>query len=118
MPGVLEEEGREVPICADLQVALVDMDASVAQQLRLAGEGESLGATFSVFATPDGPTLVAMALSWTRSRMLSDQEAAEVWYSGDAATKAEQPLPKPRRRYRYRTSIRKAEEANRRWIWF
>ena len=39
VPGVLEEEGREVPICADLQVALVDMDASVAQQLRLAGEG-------------------------------------------------------------------------------
>ena len=61
IPGVIFEggSGRENLIGADLQVRVVDLDASVAVQLRVAGEVEE-----DPFAFPAAQPLLQAAHAW------------------------------------------------------
>lgn len=84
--GVLDENGQESPIGADITVLLVDMDASVASQFRLPEEVEDMAIRFSTedqFATPLASALISRALEWASSRAGSVPEASDAWYSAD-----------------------------------
>ena len=70
VPGVLDENGVESPIGTDLQVLVVDLDASVGPQFRVAGDSETLAHRYAdddPYATPEASTLLAMAMSWVRT---------------------------------------------------
>eukprot|EP00435_Cladocopium_sp_Y103_P061652 s470_g23.t1 len=102
VPGALFEEGREVPIGADLNVLLVDMDASAVSNLRPAQESDVVAIGFvedDPFAVPSPDALLARALAWVQEQQeVSEQEMG--WYTPEATATEEdtRPLPgRPRR---------------------
>ena len=122
VPGVLDEDTGESPIGASLDVLLVDLELSVAQQFRLPAEVEELAATFSAedpFATPESRGLLNAAREWAHAMVVQDQELSEGWYSAEGAAAREMQTPPkrpPRRRapnggYRYRQWHSKSKEA-------
>lgn len=104
VPGVLDEDTGESPIGASLDVLLVDLELSVAQQFRLPAEVEELAATFSAedpFATPESRGLLNAAREWAHAMVVQDQELSEGWYSAEGAAAREMQTPPkrpPRRR--------------------
>ena len=103
VPGVLDEAVGESPIGADLEVLLVDLDMSVAQQFRVSQEVEDLAVTFSAedpFATPSSQALLVAAREWAFAVVVQDQELSEGWYSAEGLPERRPASPKrqPRRR--------------------
>eukprot|EP00438_Fugacium_kawagutii_P033672 Skav204069 [mRNA] locus=scaffold3:515457:529911:- [translate_table: standard] len=96
VPGVVEEGGVWSPVGADLNVLLVDFDASVASQFRVAEPVEDVATPFSLddpFAFPEVNALLAAAREWVISCVPEEQEASDGWYTAVP----EEPLPAPRR---------------------
>ena len=86
VPGVIQEQGQptETSIGGDLQVLLVDTDASVCMQMREAEEIEEIAKPFAEddpYAYPDPGVVVARALEWARSLTGDVQDLSEDWYS-------------------------------------
>ena len=78
IPGVVAEGGVDSPTGVDMNVLVVDMDASVVGQLRVADAVEDLAMGFDAedpFSIPSPDVLVAKSLEWLSSAGLQQLEA-------------------------------------------
>ena len=98
--GVLADGGKEVPIGANLEVVLVDLDASALPMLREAEALEDIAMSFSEedqLAYPSPSALLAQALQWLESGEVS-AAPGEGWYTpeqtGESGTDARGRRPK------------------------
>ena len=101
VPGILLEEGPESRIGADIEVLLVDLDASVASQFRVAEAEEEVAMSFSQedpFADPDTRLLISAAESWVSSTTgVGAAMESEAWYSADQASVPDTPRARRRK---------------------
>ena len=105
VPGVIVEggsDGQEQRIGVGLEVLLVDLDASVAQQLRLAEPVEEVAIPFLAddpFAFPDSQTLLQVAQNWF-VQQAAGAEQSDAWYSVDTGQEVTDQGVTPSRRTR------------------
>ena len=94
IPGVVAEGGTDSPTGVDMNVLVVDMDASVVGQLRVAEAVEDLAMGFDAddpFAIPFADVLVAKSLEWLSSAGLQQLEAT---YTPEVTAESEAMTPK------------------------